>query len=71
MIKGYQTIFEIISYGKFHCMIDLVFYLFEFSCFAYVELTKYFLVGHIGCQPYSDDGFPYEVRYLELKRYLG
>ena len=52
-------------------MIDLVFYLFEFSCFAYVELTKDFLVGHIGCQPYSDDGFPYEVRYLELKRYLG
>ena len=31
--------------GKYHCMADLLFVSFGFSCFAYAELVTYLLDG--------------------------
>ena len=33
-----------LSQGKYHCTADLLFVLFGFSCFAYVELASALLV---------------------------
>ena len=43
----------------YQCMADILFYLFGFSCFAYVELGTNLFGGHIlnsetGGQPYRD-----------------
>jgi len=44
--------------GKYHCMADLLFILFAFSYFAYIEWTTDLLVwsnpNQTGGQPYSD-----------------
>ena len=44
-------------HGKYHCTDDLLFILFGFSCFAYVEGTTCLVkiqTSQAGGQPYSD-----------------
>ena len=39
-----RTFTHFVRGGKYHCMADLLFVLFGFSCFAYTELETYLLV---------------------------